>query len=150
MLASPRRGRADEIAAVWSDPHVGTGERVEGPTETGVRASVIDDDQLGEDTAVPEANSSGTASVGYRLLQTGGRETTLDRIASRKRDRDAHQHASVHHDQPSSRERRSASSVRTRHIQAREETGLPVFGKREHLAPLGGWSAPENALRVSV
>ena len=114
---------ADEIAAVRSDPHVGLGERVEGPTDTGVRASVIEDGQLGEDTAVPEANPSCSANVGYRLLDTGGRETTLDRIASRERDRDAHQHASVQcHHQPSSRERPSASSVHTELIQAREET----------------------------
>jgi hypothetical protein len=146
VLASPRRCRADEIAAIRSDPHVGLGERVEGPTDTGVRASVIDDDQLGEDTAVPQANPSRTANVGYRLLQTCGRETTLDRIASRKRDRGAHQHALVWcHHQPSSRERPSRSPFYTELNQTREETGVAVLGNREHLEPLGDLSSPRLA-----
>jgi hypothetical protein len=146
VLASPRRCRADQIAAIWSDPHVSIGEHVEGPTDTGVRASVIDDDQLGENTAVPEANPSRTANVGYCLLQTGGRETTLDLIASRKRDRGPHQHALVRcHHQPSSRERPCGSSVHTELIQARKETGVAVLGKREHREPLGGLSSPRLA-----
>ena len=137
MLASPRCCRADEIAAVGSDPQVGLGEPVEGPKDAGARASVIDDDQLGEDMAVPEPNPSCTANVGDRLLQTGGRETTLELIASRKRDRDAHQHAVVRcHHQPSSLERPSASSVHAELIQAREVTGVGVLGTRERFAPL--------------
>ena len=99
-LRGPRAGYSDQIAAVGSDEQVGSGQHVERPTHTSPCASIVEDYQLRKHLSIREANPSAATNVGDGLLQTGTRETALERVPSRKRDHAPDQHTSVLHAHP--------------------------------------------------